>query len=174
MSDRFKTTLIVTGPQAEAAKQAAITALKSLPTDQGLWYDEETINQWERGDGPDATKIEPEDAAIYRRELRRGEVEPHFFDHACGQAAIDTIALISYKFPRVTFFLEVIGDACAGIQGLVKINNGWVTDMRSEAAAWNEEPGITYILRPSGEMVVVSVHQGSPEAWREKYVPLVR
>jgi hypothetical protein len=151
MSDRFYTTLYASGPNAATAEKAAIQALKDLSRNdkpmrwskectpekihaqwaqkwRGFWYDADTITSWESGTAPDGSHCTHEEAEKYRQELREGEQEPHFFDHCSGQAAVETVAVVSRQFPTEIFKLLVDGGMAEGQQGIVYITNGNVRD----------------------------------------------
>jgi len=150
MSDRFYTTLDVSGPNAVAAEKAAIEALKNLSKDdqpyrwshettkaeqeaeweqwaRGFYYDADTVREWEQ-----SGVITPEKAEECRR------ASPHFFDHNSGDAAIVTVAKMSRNFPNETYELYVNGGCAEGVQGLVTIRNGFVLDGRCEEIAYGD------------------------------------
>jgi len=186
MSNRFCTTITVSGPNAATAEKAAIEALRDLSKDdkpprwsskltpekqeaqweqkvRGFWYDVETVNEWEKG-ARDGSKVTHEEAEEYRRELRDGEVTPHFFDHCSGDAAIYTVAIVSHNYPSETFELSVDGGMAEGIQGPVYITNGKVRDGRSSFISYGEplEPFCEKCngrLEPSPMMKLATEHK---------------
>ena len=167
MGNRFYTTLKVRGPNATAAEKAAIQALKDLSKDdkprqsnvttpeekaaeeqrlraisRGRWYDEDTIDAWEKGlQGFDKSTISPEEAAERRQKLREGKERPHFFNqNTSGHAAIETVVKLSRDFPTEVFHLYVDGSFSEGIQGPVDIWRGFFLDGRCDSIARGEKP----------------------------------
>jgi hypothetical protein len=178
MSERFYTTLTVSGPDAVTAKKVAIQALKDLSKDdkpmrwsneltpeeqaaewvqwnRGFWYDEETVDEWEKG-ARDGSKITHDEAEEYRRRLRDGEETPHFFDHDSGQSAIFALIYVATKFPTEKFVLWVNGSFGEGIQGPFTIADGGATliDGRSEEISYGDErPRDTFLeMTATGEL----------------------
>ena len=95
MSDRNYTYIReVVGPNAIAAEQAAITALRDLSKDEGGW--DSYHGAWD-------------------------DDKKEYFDHNSGQGAVVTVALASQQFPSETFHLFVNGGMAENYQGPVLI-----------------------------------------------------
>jgi hypothetical protein len=109
MSDRFYSTLKVSGPNTGAAEHAAIEALKAIDyeTCRACWV--------------------PADE----------EMGPCFFDHDSGQSAVFALIDVAKKFPTEKFVLSVVGGYGEGFQGPFTIADGGATliDGRSEEIA---------------------------------------
>jgi hypothetical protein len=119
MSERFQTYLTVSGPDAAAAQEAAIDAIKNASTLDnhwgGCWVETKYFN-----DG------------IVKEESK------YYFDHDSGQGAVIIVTEVSRRFPSETFHLRVDGSFGEGAQGTVEIQNGNVADRRSEAISYGE------------------------------------
>lgn len=102
MSNRFYTTLHVSGPNAATAEKAAIEALKAIKEEEyrGCWIDKDLVEMWEQ----ESTAAEKQ-AALEEIEA----YGPHYFDHDSGEGAVQTVAKLSRQFPTETFCLNVDG-----------------------------------------------------------------
>lgn len=109
MSNRFYSTLKVSGPNKGAAYSAAIEALKAIDYDtyRACWVPAEE------------------------------EMGPCFFDHDSGQSAIFALIDLAKKFPTEKFVFSVVGGYGEGFQGPFTIADGGATliDGRSEEIA---------------------------------------
>src|SRR2546425_12404479 len=110
MSDRFYTTVKVSGPNADAAAKSAMEAILEQPN-RGHWG-----GSWVDGDD--------------------SYCGPEYVDHDSGQGVVIIATEVSRKFPTETFHLFVNGDYGAGVQGPVRVQNGAVTDGRTEECSY--------------------------------------
>jgi hypothetical protein len=150
MSDRLYTSIEVSGPDANAAAKFAMKAILDQPQDGGGW--DPHGGCWVDGDERFA---------------------PCYFDHNSGQGAVNIITEVSRRFPTETFHLFIDGSCNEGVQGPVRIQNGSVTDGRTEEYACGEPydspryiaatatfkehpvPEDTVLVRMSAEQLVV-------------------
>jgi hypothetical protein len=104
MGDRFYTTVEVSGPNADAAAKSAMEAF--------IVHDSVERGSWVDGDDPFA---------------------PCYYSKGdSGDGAIVIVTEVSRKSPEATFHLYVNGSCGEGVQGPVLIQNGSVTDGRTE------------------------------------------
>jgi hypothetical protein len=128
MSERFYTTLHISGPNAATAEKAAIEALKRIKHEEhrACWIDKDVVEQWEF-ETPEQKQEALEECGY-----------PHFFDHASGELAVQTVGALSRQYPTETFTLHVDGGMAEGQQGAVFITNGKVRDGRSGFISYGE------------------------------------
>ncbi len=117
MSERFYTTVKVSGPNADAAAKSAMEAFivhnGKNPVDDGEGF---VRGWWVDGDDPFAPC--------------------YYSTYDSGDGAIVIVTGVSRKSPEATFHLCVNGSFGEGVQGPVLIQNGSVTDGRTEECSY--------------------------------------